>query len=74
MKNNPVILLALFLNAPLALAADSSHPSSPALDASRADAPKEPLSFFLSSRGMGKENPEIIGGAGLLCDQLAVRY
>jgi hypothetical protein len=48
MKNNPVILLALFLNAPLALAADSSHPSSPALDASRADAPKEPPSFLLS--------------------------
>jgi hypothetical protein len=30
MKNNPVILLSPFLKAPLALAADSTHPSDPA--------------------------------------------
>jgi len=36
MKNNPVILLAPFLNAPLALAADSIHPSGPAPAALRA--------------------------------------
>lgn len=72
MKKNSVILLALLLNAPLALAADSTHPSEPAPATAKTDAPKEPLSFFLTSKGLGKgADLGGLAGADAHCQQLA---
>ncbi|MCL7422991.1 MAG: lectin [Methylobacter sp.] len=72
MKKNSVILLALLLNTSLSLAANSTHPSDPAPPAAKADAPKEPLSFFLTSKGLGKgADLGGLAGADAHCQQLA---
>jgi hypothetical protein len=72
MKKNSIILLALLLNTQLALAADLTHPSDPAPPAAKADAPKEPLSFFLTSKGLGKgADLGGLAGADAHCQQLA---
>lgn len=72
MKKNSVILLALLLNTQLVLAANSTHPSDPAPPAAKADAPKEPLSFFLTSNGLGKgADLGGLAGADAHCQQLA---
>jgi hypothetical protein len=73
MMKKPFIFCVLLINASLALAADPANQSVPASADVKAKEPTKPISFFVTSEGVGKgANLGGLAGADAHCQKLAV--